>query len=253
MNEFRSSIRLTIVIPAYNEGRRLPATLTALHDFLRLQPYSSEVLVVENGSTDDTAQIVERFAPSLPGLRLLQLSERGKGRAVQAGVLEARGEIILLCDADLSMPVTEIPRFLQTMESGCDVVVGSREGAGAIRYGEPRRRHIMGRVFNLIVQLLAVPSLDDTQCGFKAFSAAPARELFRRQTLTGWAFDVEILYLARKLEYRIRELPIEWHYNNDSRVRPFHDTVDMLGEIARVRVNDLAGVYAPGWLAEAAE
>lgn len=243
MNEVCASPHLSIVIPAYNEQYRLPATLTDLHEFLRVQPYTSEIIVVENGSTDDTDLVVEDLARTIPYLRLLQLEERGKGRAVRAGVLEARGEVVFLCDADLSMPATEIPRFLRTIRDGCDVVAGSREGAGAVRYGEPAHRHMMGRVFNKVVQLLAVPGLNDTQCGFKAFAAAPARELFMRQTLNGWAFDVEILYLARKMSYRIGELPIEWHFNDDSRVQPFKDTLDMVREIVRIRINDVTGAY----------
>jgi dolichyl-phosphate beta-glucosyltransferase len=240
-------------VPAYNEAQRLPTSLAALQDFLTAQSYTAEVIVVENGSVDDTAGVVMQLMDSLPDLRLIQLKQRGKGQAVRTGVLEACGEVIFLCDADLSMPLTEIPRFLQTLNDGYDIVVGSREGPGAIRYGEPQYRHIMGRVFNKLVQMLAVPNLEDTQCGFKAFAAAPAHELFRRQTLAGWAFDVEILYLARKLGYRVAELPIEWHFNHDTRVQPLQDTWSMVQEIVRVRLNDWRGVYKTECLVEIRE
>ena len=138
----------------------------------------------------------------------------------------------------------EIPRFLRALGAGYDIVVGSREGIGAIRYGEPEYRHVMGRVFNKIVQILAVPDIDDTQCGFKAFTAGAAAELFPLQTIMGWAFDVEILYLARKFGYVVAELPIEWRFNDDTKVRALHDTRVMLADILSIRLRDLRGLYA---------
>ncbi len=234
---------MSIVVPAHNEGWRLPDTLGTLFSFLTHQSYKAEVLVVENGSSDDTGRVVERLAERFEGLRLIKLELAGKGRAVRAGVLQSSGSIVFLCDADLSTPAAEISRFIETLKSGYDVVVGSREGSGAIRYGEPEYRHVMGRLFNRVVQTLAVPDVHDTQCGFKAFTSHAASDLFRRQTITGWAFDVEILYLARKLGYRIAELPVEWRFNNDTKVRAFHDTISMVREIASVRVNDAMGRY----------
>lgn len=210
--------------------------------------------MVENGSTDDTGTVVERLARNFDSLRLLTLPLAGKGRAVRAGVLAAQGGSVFLCDADLSTPAAEIPRFVQTLEEGYDIVVGSREGVGAIRYGEPEYRHIMGRVFNTIVQKLAVPDIQDTQCGFKAFSKEAARELFRLQTIPGWAFDVEILYLARKFGYRVAELPVEWRFNDDTKVRALRDTRTMLRDIISIRLKDIRGAYrSPGRLAGANE
>ncbi len=238
-----SQPQLSIVVPAYNEGWRLPDTLGELFSFLTTQSYKAEVMVVENGSSDDTAQVVQRLIPRFPGLRLMRLQEAGKGRAVRAGVLDATGDIIFLCDADLSTPAAEIPRFMKTIHAGYDIVVGSREGVGAIRYGEPEYRHIMGRVFNRLVQVLAVPDIEDTQCGFKAFNRAAALALFPLQTITGWAFDVEILYLARKLGYRIAELPVEWRFNDDTKVRALQDTRTMLSDIITIRLNDLRRRY----------
>jgi len=232
-----------VVVPAHNEGWRLPDTLGDLFSFLTSQSYKAEVIVVENGSSDDTTRVVERLMGRFEGLRLLNVKLAGKGRAVKAGVMEAKGDAVFLCDADLSTPAAEITRFLSTLHQGYDVVVGSREGAGAIRYGEPEYRHVMGRAFNRLVQAMAVPDVQDTQCGFKAFSGPAARQLFRRQTVMGWAFDVEILYLARKLGYRIAELPVEWRFNNDTKVRAVHDTFAMLREIATVRLNDAMGRY----------
>src|SRR5579884_55185 len=238
-----SQPQLSIVVPAYNEGWRLPDTLGELFSFLTTQSYKAEVMVVENGSSDDTAQVVQRLIPRFPGLRLMRLQAAGKGRAVRAGVLDATGDIIFLCDADLSTPAAEIPRFMKTIHAGYDIVVGSREGVGAIRYGEPEYRHIMGRVFNRLVQVLAVPDIEDTQCGFKAFNLAAALALFPLQTITGWAFDVEILYLARKLGYRIAELPVEWRFNDDTKVRALQDTRTMLSDIITIRLNDLRRRY----------
>jgi dolichyl-phosphate beta-glucosyltransferase len=238
-----SGTDLSIVVPAYNEGWRLPETLATLFSFLASQSYRSEVIVVENGSSDNTSAVVERLTPRYESLRLLSIKEAGKGRAIRAGVLEAQGEAVFLCDADLSTPATEIRRFLTTLHSGYDIVVGSREGPGAIRYAEPEYRHVMGRVFNRTVQFLAVPDIQDTQCGFKAFSAPCARELFSRQTLTGWAFDVEILYLARKFGYRVAEIPVEWRFNSDTKVRALPDTWAMLRDIFKIRGNDLLGRY----------
>lgn len=236
--------RLSVVVPARDEGWRLPDSLGELFTFLTSQSYRSEVIVVENGSTDDTSAVVRRLAPLHDGLRLLSLKQPGKGGAVRAGVLQARGATIFLCDADLSTPAAEITRFLTQIEAGYDIVLGSREGIGAIRYGEPGYRHIMGRAFNSLVRTLAVPDIQDTQCGFKAFRADAAQRLFGLQTLTGWAFDVEILYLARRFGYRLCELPVEWRFNDDTKIKAWRDTRAMLADILRIRLNDLLGRYS---------
>jgi dolichyl-phosphate beta-glucosyltransferase len=234
---------LSIVIPAFNEARRVPLTLKRLHEYLGRQEYVWEIIVVSNGSTDATELVVREAAEWLPNLELVSLEARGKGLAVREGVLNSTGQVVFFCDADLSMPPAELQRFLEaTMEA--DVIVGSREAPGAHRYGEPRYRHLMGRVFNRLVQLLAVRGIRDTQCGFKAFRRAAADELVARQTIMGWGFDVELLYLARKYGYRITELGIDWYFDADTRVRPGSDTLSMLGEVLMIRLRDLRGVYA---------
>jgi len=193
---------LSVVIPALNEAQRLPPTLERLSAYLESQEFAWEILVVSNGSTDDTESVVRAFASNHPAVRLLTVDRRGKGLAARAGALASRGEIIFLYDADLSMPPEYLQSFLN-MPEDVDVVVGSREAHGSRRFNEPWHRHVMGRVFNRFVQLLAVPGVEDTQCGFNAFRRHPGLELFQLQTLQGLGFDVELLYLARKFGYYI--------------------------------------------------
>lgn len=234
---------LSIIIPAYNEERRLPGTLQTIWDYLATQDYSAEIIVVENGSTDRTADVVREFAKEHPNVRLLTSSPRGKGLAVKTGMLAARGVYRFLCDADLSMPIEELSKFLPPTLDGYQVAIGSREAPGARRYGEPIYRHLMGRAFNWLVKLVAVPGLEDTQAGFKCFTAQAAQDLFTRQTMIGFGFDVEVLFIARKLGYRIVEVPIHWYYKSESRVDPLRDTWRMFREVLQVRWNDLRGVY----------
>jgi glycosyltransferase involved in cell wall biosynthesis len=234
---------LSIVIPAFNEEQRLPGAIQAATKYLAITGGSAEVLIVENGSSDRTWEIAAGAASADSRFRALHLEERGKGRAVRAGMLASNGRLAVLCDADFSMPVEEIRLLTDAIEAGADVAVGSREAPGARRVGEPARRHIMGRVFNAVVHLLAVRGLQDTQCGFKAFRQATAQDLFRRQRVNGWAFDVELLYLAQRLGYRISEVPITWRYDASSRVRPVADTISMLQELLTIRWNAIRGHY----------
>ena len=235
---------LSIIIPARNEENRLPKTLEQVAGFLDTQEYPGEIIVVENASTDRTAEVAWDFAAyHSKRTQVLTVIETGKGNAVRAGMLSARGEFRFMADADLSMPVDQIPRFLGLAVGGCDIVVGSREADGAVRYGEPEYRHLGGRAVNGMIRLLALPGLQDTQCGFKMFRAAAAEDLFRRQTLIGWSFDVEILYAARLRGYRILELGIPWHYRAESKVNPLPDTIVMLFDILRIRRNACIGVY----------
>ncbi len=236
-------IFLSIIIPAYNEERRLPGTLQTVSDYLARQAYTAEIIVVENGSTDRTADVVREFARQHTSIRLIVSKRRGKGLAVKMGMLAARGAYRFLCDADLSMPIEELARFLPPALDGFGVAVGSREAAGARRYREPAYRHLMGRVFNWIVKLVAVPGLEDTQAGFKCFIAQVAEDLFRLQTLEGFSFDVEILFLAGRRGYRVVEVPIDWYFMTDTRVRPVRDTFCMVRDVLLVRWNDLRGVY----------
>ena len=234
---------LSIIIPAHNEERRLPGSLEKIAAFLEKQNYQAEVIGVDNGSSDNTSGVVEGFMARYPFISLIREERRGKGLAVKLGMLAARGEYLFLCDADLSMPIEEVAKFLPPQLEDYDVAIASREVEGARRYGEPPHRHLMGRVFNLIVRLLAVRGFQDTQCGFKCFRREVARDIFSRQTMEGWGFDVEVLFIAQKRGYRIVEVPINWYYMANSRVRPIRDSIRMFREVLQVRINDWRGVY----------
>lgn len=233
---------LSIIIPAHNEQNRLPATLEQIFRFLEQQTFTSEVLVVENGSTDRTFEIAQEFAKQHASLRVLQ-SKKGKGAAVQHGMLNARGEYRFMCDADLSMPVGEIVKFIPPQLQGFDIAIASREAKGAVRYNEPSYRHWGGRGINFIIQTLILPGLNDTQCGFKCFRAEVAEDIFKWQTLHGWSFDIELLYIARRHGYRILEIPIHWYHFSDSKVSALRDAVRMIQDIFRIHANAWRGAY----------
>ena len=233
---------LSIVFPAYNEERRLPKTLAETLSFLKNQPYPAEVVVVENGSQDRTLEIARGFAREDPCLRVFSESQRGKGRAVQRGMLEARGEFRFFCDVDLSMPVSEINRFIPPALSA-DIAIGSREAPGAVRYNEPAYRHLVGRAFNSMVRLAALPGLQDTQCGFKCFRAGVVEKIFPCQTIMGWSFDVELLFIARRRGYQIVEVPIPWYFNPDSKVRVLRDSLQMGMDLLDMRRRAVTGCY----------
>jgi dolichyl-phosphate beta-glucosyltransferase len=241
---------LSIIIPAYNEENRLPDTLAQVFEFIHDQPFESEVLIVENGSRDRTLQIAQEFAALHQGFRVIHESEPGKGRAVKRGMLEAGGKFRFMCDADLSMPVGEITRFLPPQLVDFDIAIASREAPGAIRYNETSYRHLGGRLINWMIRLLALPGLQDTQCGFKCLRDVIADDLFGSLSLTGWSFDIEMLYLARMRGYRIVEVPIPWYFNVESKVNPLKDALKMGFDILRIRWQALRGLYrrepAPG-------
>jgi dolichyl-phosphate beta-glucosyltransferase len=238
-----SSIFLSIIIPVYNEEKRLPKTFEKLFAFLHEQPYKAEVIVVENGSQDRTLDIAVQYARQYPQLNVLKVEERGKGMAVQYGILAARGEYRFMCDADFSMPVSEINRFLPPQLSGFDIAIASREAPGAVRYNEPHYRHIVGRIYNSLIRLLALPGLHDTQCGFKCFRAQVAEELFKLQTLKGWSFDVELLFIAKMKGYTIVEIPVPWYFNPESKVSVLRDSLRMALDLLTIRLNATRGVY----------
>lgn len=237
-----SSPFLSIVIPAYNEEIRLPQTLERLTHFLSAQGYDFEILIVENGSTDRTFEVAQSYAQKDRRIRVLHEDQAGKGRAVRRGMLEARGAYRFLCDADLSMPEEEIPRFLPPQQD-CAIAIASREAPGAIRYDEPFYRHLSGRIFNLLIRFLLLPNIQDTQCGFKCFRAEVAEDLFRRQTLMGWSFDVEILYIAQQRGYQICEIPIRWYFNPESKIRLFRDAWRMFLDLLQIRWKARRGIY----------
>lgn len=230
-------------MPAYNEERRIEPSLTRIVRFLSPRAATAEVIVVENGSTDRTAAVVERFAAAHPIVRMLRTG-KGKGRAVQAGILGAQGRILLLCDADLSMAIEEADRLIAPCERHYNLTIGSREGAAARRIGEPPYRHMMGRGFNWLARLLTVRGIQDTQCGFKAFQRDAARIVFADLTIGGWAFDVEALFLAQRHGFSILEVPITWRFDADSRVQPIADTCRMVRDVLRIRGNAWIGRYS---------
>lgn len=238
-----SDCYLSVVIPAYNEERRLPETLETVRAYLATTAYSWEILVADDGSDDATASIVARAGLNDERVKLLPLPHRGKGWAVKNGMLAAQGQYRFLCDADLSMPIDLLGRLLPGDTLPFDIVIGSREAPGARRIGEPRRRWLMGRVFNTITRVLATPGIADTQCGFKVFRGPAAETLFALQTLDGFAFDAEILFLARKRGYSLAEVGIDWHYRSESKVRPIRDGWRTLRDLVTVRYRSLTGRY----------
>ena len=233
---------LSIIIPAYNEENRLLHTLEQVFAFLAGEDYPAEVIVVENGSSDKTYALALEQREKYPNLRVLHNEKAGKGHAVQRGMLEAEGKYRIFCDADLSMPIEEVRRFIPP-HLDTDIVIASREVEGAIRYDEPSYRHFTGRVFNLLIRILALPKLHDTQCGFKGFRADIAEDLFRYQSIEGWAFDVEILFIARKHGYEIVELPIPWYYNEESKINVLRDSLRMFLDLLKIRENARQGLY----------
>ena len=238
-----STCYLSVVIPAYNEEDRLPDTLVKVDAYLSRQSYDWEIIVSDDGSEDDTAAVVRNAAIHTANLRLLTLPHRGKGSAVKHGMLAAKGQHRFLCDADLSMPIELLETLLPPRAPTTDIVIGSREAPGARRIGEPLRRWLMGRLFNAMTQLLAVPGISDTQCGFKVFNASAAQTLFPLQTLDGFAFDAELLFLARRLGLSIGEVGIEWHYRTESKVRPLRDGWRTLRDLLVVRWRWFTRVY----------
>jgi glycosyltransferase involved in cell wall biosynthesis len=235
---------LSLVIPAYNEQARLPYTLGEVERYVCSEQIDCEVLVVDNGSRDATSVVVQQAASRFPRLRLLRTDRRGKGLAVRTGVLAAQGQVVIFADADLSWTVSDLPRFMALVDpQRSPIVIGSREGYGARRVGEPMYRHLMGRVFNRVVQAIAVPGIEDSQCGFKALSRDAAQTIFRRQRIDGFGFDVEILYLARRLGYPVHVVPLHWEHKENSRVAPVRDTLLMLSDVLRVRLNGWRGCY----------
>ncbi|MDP6548781.1 MAG: glycosyltransferase family 2 protein [Dehalococcoidia bacterium] len=234
---------LSVVIPAFNEDPRISETLERVTGFLNSRPYSWEVLVADDGSTDGTGRLVGGLAELHPNLHLISLPHRGKGWAVKNAMLAASGQYRFLCDADLSVPIEQVERFLPPQTEGIDIAIGSREAPGARRIGEPNRRHLMGRIFNSLVRFLAVPRLRDTQCGFKCFRGEIVPDLFQRQTMDGFAFDVEVLFLARKAGLTMREIAVDWYYREFSKVRPVRDSLYMTLDLLKIRWRYLKGRY----------
>lgn len=226
---------LSIILPAHNEEQRLPQTLRQVTQFIQSQEYLIELVIVENASSDRTLEIAREFASQNENVLVLHEERPGKGLAVKEGMLAASGEYRFFCDVDFSMPITEIPKFLPPNLKNTDIAIASREAKGAVRYDEPFSRHIIGRVFNMVVWILALPGINDTQCGFKCFSAEVSEKLFPLQSIHGWAFDVEILAIAKQLGYKIVEVPVPWYYQSQSKVNVVKDLMRTLKELFKVR------------------
>ena len=201
------------------------------------------MIIVNNNSRDDTPHIARDFAAKHAYARAMDEPRQGKGAAVRTGMLAAQGEYLFMCDADLSMPIEEIDKFLPPASDSYDVAIASREAPGARRIGEPEYRHLMGRVFNFIVRVLAIPKIQDTQCGFKVFRRHAAQAVFPKTTIDGWGFDVEALFIALRKDYRMVEIPITWYYRPQTKINPLRDAIHMLIEVTRVRINHWRGKY----------
>lgn len=239
-----SEIMFSLIIPAHNEIDRLPACMEKVVTFVASADFSMEVIIVENGSSDGTFELAQSYAECYDWLTAVQDDQRGKGRAVRIGMLMARGKYRFFADVDFSMPIDEIYNFLPPkMTEPYDVAIGSREVKGAVRYNEPAFRHFTGRIFNLIVRTIAVRKLKDTQCGFKCFSAEAAERLFKLQVIDGWAFDAEVLFIAQQYGMKIVEVPVQWYYDDSSKINVLRDSWRMFRELIQIRLNGFNGLY----------
>lgn len=235
---------LSVVIPAFNERKRIIPTLKKIRQYLETQDFLYEIIVVDDGSTDGMAAAIKKEQIGRP-IRLLQNdTNRGKGYSVRKGILAARGEFILFSDADLSTPIEEVEKLLQRLDKGYDIAIGSRAlAASKLVIRQSWCRETAGRTFNFLVQTLAFPGIKDTQCGFKLFTRRAARLIFNRQRFDGFGFDVEILYLGKKLDFKIAEVPVRWLNSPGSKVNILRDSTKMFLDLFRLRVNDLLGQY----------
>ena len=236
---------ISIVIPAYNESTRIENALARVLECVRQQQWNAEVLVVDDGSTDGTADIVRRWAEKNPELSLVEnAGNRGKGYSVRNGLLQATGEIVMFTDADLSAPIEEAERLFEALGEGADVAIGSRWlDKQKQTTHQPMYRRFFGRCYNWLTRtVMGLPYLD-TQCGFKAFKREPAQDIFRLQTIERWGFDPEILFIARKLGFRVVEVPVTWGHDERSRISYLRDGTQMLREMVEIRGNSFRGRY----------
>ncbi|MCX6354728.1 MAG: glycosyltransferase family 2 protein [Candidatus Aureabacteria bacterium] len=240
------AVHLSVVIPAYNEEPRLRKTIERVSDYLSQRTYVSEIVVVDDGSSDGTVGVVEECASSRGRVRIvLNGTNRGKGYSVRHGVEEARGDYVLFSDADLSTPIEDLERlFPKLTAEGFDIAIGSRALVESeVRVHQPWYRELMGKIFNRIVRIFTVRGIRDTQCGFKLFKTGIARELFSMQRIERFSFDVEVLYLARKRGCRIAEVPVTWYNSPRSRVSLLGDPFRMFLDVLKIRYYDMRGYY----------
>ncbi len=235
----------TVVIPAYNEGERIAGTLQRLLEFACQQNWNAEIVVVDDGSRDDTATLVERFREEHSLVRLLQNpGNRGKGFAVRNGMMHAQGEVLLFTDADLSAPISESIKLFDAIGHGAQVAIGSRWLRSELQTErQPLYRQLFGRLFNLLLWLILGLRFRDTQCGFKAFTRQAAQEIFSVQKIDRWGFDPELLFLAKKYHLPVMEVPVSWAHDTRSKIRPLRDGTRMFLEMLTIRWNDLTGKY----------
>jgi glycosyltransferase involved in cell wall biosynthesis len=245
LGEVMAHPQLSIVIPAFNESARIENALERVLSCVAEQGWDAEVLVIDDGSTDNTAAIVQRWMPEHPRLHLVQNpGNRGKGYSVRNGLLQAAGDIVMFTDADLSSPMEEAQRLIDALNDGADVAIGSRwMDRTRQTIHQPLYRQFFGRCFNWVTRTVMGLPFKDTQCGFKAFKRSAAQVIFRLQTIERWGFDPEILFIARKLKYNIREVPVTWGHDERSRMSYLRDGMKMLEDMARIRGNFMAGRY----------
>ncbi len=238
-------LRLSVVIPMYNETARIRETVPRLLAFFATQSYKHEFVIVDDGSSDGTAALARKLFASAENVRVLEEHpNRGKGSAVRAGMLAAKGKFVLFCDADLATPPGEIDKFWRWLDAGYDVVIGSRKMAGAnITHHQPKWRENLGKVFTWLTNTLATRGISDVTCGFKCFTNRAAQELFSRAKLNDWSFDAEVLFIAQSRHYRIKEVPVTWHDQPGTKVRLLQDATRSLAGLMRIRVNGLRGKY----------
>jgi len=243
-----SNISYSIVIPAYNEDKRLGATLERVLGYVREQGWNAEVIVVNDGSRDNTAELARAFAARDSTLRLIENpGNRGKGYAVRNGMLNARGEVIVFSDADLSSPIEEMPKLLAALEAGADIAIGSRWLQAELQtQRQSLHRQLFGRIFNALNRMLLGLRFKDTQCGFKAFTRRAAQTILPLQRIERWGFDPEILFLARKFGFRVQEVAVRWGHVGGTRIHPLVDGARMFQETLRIRWYDLTGKYDGG-------
>jgi dolichyl-phosphate beta-glucosyltransferase len=237
----------SIVIPAFNEERRLARTLEQVIAFIQEQRWKAEIVVVNDGSSDATAEIARQFARSNSCVKLVENpGNRGKGFAVRNGILNASGDLLLFTDADLSAPITEAPKLVAALQNGADIAIGSRWLDPSLQtQRQSLLRQVLGRVYNVLMRGILGMKFRDTQCGFKAFTRKGARAVFPSQTIEGWGFDPEVLYLGKRLGLRIDEVPVRWGHDEGTRIHPFRDGYQMLLDMVSIRWSAIRGVYAP--------
>jgi dolichyl-phosphate beta-glucosyltransferase len=238
----------SIIIPAYNESQRILASLDKIIAYATEQQWGSEIIVVNDGSRDNTAEIVREYAKTHPMVKLIENpGNRGKGYTVRNGMMHAHGDILLFTDADLSSPIEESQKLFAAIDKGADVTFGSRWLQAELQTErQPLYRQVFGRIFNLLLRVILGLNYKDTQCGFKAFTRKAAHQIFSRQMIDRWGFDPEILFLAEKYGYKVSEVPVEWAHDNRSKINPVTDGAKMFVEMLRVRWADVTGKYDRG-------